>query len=123
MKTLQLIAIIVLCLLIGCATQVTTEEQLSHTDEPSTQRGMHTWKGQHISKVIKKWGQPQKVVEQKTGGQIYTWKFNVPIAAYPDARFRRKKDTIIPTIHLYTRADGIVYHWISDAGSRAVRPR
>ena len=95
-----------------------------HEEYTQTERqGMHAWKGQHISEVVKKWGQPDKITEQNSGGKIYTWKHIIGITTFPDGKLRGRLDTLIPIINLYTLDDGIVYHWTSDVGSRAVRPR
>ncbi len=125
MKILHVFTILtsVFVLLVGCATHTPTERQSFSANESSSRRGMHPWKGQHISEVIKKWGPPHKVVEQSSGGEIYTWKFNAATTTFPDGRLRGRKGTIQPIIYLYTYEDGIVYHWTSDAGSRVDRPR
>lgn len=123
MKALKIVSIFISIFLIGCATH-TQNVQQTHVDYTLTERrGMHAWKGQHISEVVKKWGQPSKIAEQNSGGKIYTWKHIVGITTFPDGKLRGRLDTLIPIIHLYTHDDGIVYHWTSDAGSRAVRPR
>ena len=123
MKTLNIISTFLCIFLIGCATHTQNVKQ-AHADYTLTERrGMHAWKGQHISEVVKKWGQPYKVTEQNSGGRIYTWKHIVGITTFPDGKLRGRLDTLIPIINLYTHDDGIVYHWTSDVGSRAVRPR
>ncbi|MCY4401287.1 MAG: hypothetical protein OXD54_01810 [Candidatus Poribacteria bacterium] len=125
MKTLRVFTILTsaFILLISCATHTPTEKESFSSNESSSRRGMHSWKGQHISEVIKKWGPPHKVVDQNSGGEIYTWKFNAATTTFPDGHLRGRKGTIQPIINLYTYKDGIVYHWTSDAGSRVDRPR
>ena len=123
MKALNIVSILIGVFLIGCATHTQNVRQ-THEEYTLTERqGMHAWKGQHISEVVKKWGQPYKITEQNSGGKIYTWKHTIGITTFPDGKLRGRLDTLIPIINLYTHDDGIVYHWTSDAGSRAVRPR
>jgi len=123
MKTLNLLAGTMTILLIGCATYLPIENKYKMENAPSVRRGMDVYKGRHISEVIQRWGQPHKIVEQSSGGEIYTWKFNAAITTFPDGRLRGRKGTIQPIINLYTHQDGIVYHWTSDTGKRVVRPR
>ena len=123
MKTLNLLTIIMTILLIGCATYLPIENKYKMENAPPVRRGMDVYKGRHISEVIQRWGQPHKIVEQSSGGEIYTWKFNAPITTFPDGHLRGRKGTIQPIINLYTHPDGIVYHWTSDMGTRVVRPR
>ena len=123
MRTLNIISILIVIFLIGCATHTQNAKQTHEEYTLTERRGMHAWKGKHISEVVKKWGQPDKISTQNTGGRIYTWKHIVGITTFPDGKLRGRLDTLIPIINLYTHDDGTVYHWNSDIGSRAVRPR
>jgi len=51
MKTLRVFTILTsaFVLLVSCATHTPTEKESFSSNESSSRRGMHSWKGQHIS--------------------------------------------------------------------------
>lgn len=58
------IIVVVVCILsVGCT--------------PSTRHVMDSWKGSHISEVIRSWGPPQQITTDGAGGQIYIWRSQV----------------------------------------------
>ena len=61
---------------------------------PSTKEIMNSWKGQHISKVVRSWGPPKKVVSDAADDTIHIWS---------DRVFLPLTDTVLKT-------DATVYH-------------
>ena len=57
--------ILCLTLVIGCG--------------PSTKEIMNSWKGAHVSRLIRSWGPPQEITSDGLGGRIYIWRSDVYI--------------------------------------------
>ena len=114
MKSFIILAIILSVFLAGCATHKPPQEE-----QPPTARGMNAWKGRDISEVIQKWGQPHRVIENRTSGQIYVWHTQWQIG---DLRKGQLRYSSLPqaahlprslqrTIKFYVDADGQIYQW------------
>lgn len=114
MKSFIILAIILSVFLAGCATHKPQQEE-----QPPTARGMNAWKGRDISEVIRKWGEPHRVIENRTSGQIYVWHTQWQIG---DLRKGQLRYSSLPqaahlprslqrTIKFYVDADGRIYQW------------
>lgn len=114
MKSFIILAIILNVFLAGCAKHTPPQEE-----QPSTARGMNAWKGRDISEVIQKWGQPHRVIENRTSGQIYVWhtqwqigdlrKGQIRYSSLPQAAHLPR--SLQRTIKFYVDADGQIYQW------------
>lgn len=114
MKSFIILAIILSVFLAGCATHKPPPEE-----QPPTARGMNAWKGRDISEVIRKWGEPHRVIENRTSGQIYVWhtqwqignlrKGQLRYSSLPQAAHLPR--SLQRTIKFYVDADGQIYQW------------
>ncbi len=115
---------------------------------PTTTEIMNSWKGSHVSRLIRSWGPPQQVTTDGVGGRIYIWttEVNIPLTnatsktkgtvdynPYLDQYTIKSKTThIAPIIIEGQRArmfwvdeDGIIYYWqakgfVVDEGTQVV---
>ncbi len=101
---------------------------------PPTAEIMNSWKGNHISDVIRSWGPPQQVTTDGAGGRIYVWSKNVNIPLTKAKSKTKRTVTYSPYLDQYTikskttytepvviegqkvrmfwaNKNGIVYHW------------
>ncbi len=97
---------------------------------PSTKEIMNSWKGSHVSRLIRSWGPPQQVVPDGAGGKIYVWSDSIYLPftkgktetrgtydAYSSTF--KSKTTYTPPLVLegdkvrmfYVDAQGIIYTW------------
>ena len=100
----RIIYIIYLCisilgLLSGCAYKTSNEV-------------MNSWKGAHISSVIRSWGPPNRITSDGAGGHIYIWSEQTVI---PNALGTLFDVESPPTTNkhvrmFYVRSNGIIYH-------------
>ena len=89
---------------------------------------MDSWVGSHVSKLIRSWGPPHRVVSDGTGGKIYIWSSHVKIPWKKEKRegsVRREGNTLYykektsPAENIeydkvrmfWVNSRGIVYHW------------
>ena len=93
---------------------------------------MESWKGHHISKLIRSCGPPQNIVSDGAGGRIYIWSSAVKIPLTKESTQRRGTATIIgdtvyynektttsPATNIeydkvkmfWVNSQGIIYHW------------
>lgn len=88
-KLLSTVAFFMLCLtILGCGTP--------------TAEIMNSWKGAHVSRLIRSWGPPQHVTTDGAGGKIYIWKKNIDITL-ADAKAKTKGTiTYSPYLDEYT---------------------
>ena len=98
----------------------------------STKQIMDSWKGHHVSSLIRSWGPPHQVVSDGARGEIYIWRsrVNIPLAKgkketrgtvthYPHSSRFKSKTTYIPPVVLkgdkvrmfWVDSQGIIYHW------------
>ena len=49
---------------------------------PTTTEIMNSWKGSHVSRLIRSWGPPQEVTTDGAGSRIYIWttEINIPLS-------------------------------------------
>lgn len=101
---------------------------------PGTKEIMDSWKGHHVSSVIRSWGPPQQRVPDGAGGQIYIWKNRIHLQlanatqetqatvthdAYSSTL--RSKTTYTPPLVVegdrvrmfFIDSQGIIYHWVA----------
>lgn len=93
---------------------------------------MESWKGHHISKLIRSCGPPQNIVPDGAGGRIYIWSSQVKIpltkettksrgtaTIIGDTVYYDEKTTTTPATNIeydkvrmfWVNAQGIIYHW------------
>ena len=99
---------------------------------PSTKEIMNSWKGDHVSKLIRSWGPPKQVVSDGAGGKIYIWsdRIYIPIAEGktetratvdrgPYTSRVKSTTTYTPPIVVdgdkvrmfWVNSNGIIHHW------------
>ena len=101
---------------------------------PPTAEIMNSWKGAHVSRLIRSWGPPQQVTTDGAGGRIYIWTtdVNIPLTKaesktkgtvtynpYLDEYTIESKTTYTEPIVIdgqkvrmfWANKDGIIYHW------------
>lgn len=77
MKKLSIVLLVLL--VFGCAhmedlnRRIQNPERKSSSNEPSIKEMMDSWKGHHISEVIRRGGPADQVVSDEAGGRIYIW--------------------------------------------------
>ena len=93
---------------------------------------MASWKGHHISKLIRSAGPPQNIVSDGAGGRIYIWSSHVEIPLQKEKTQRSGTATVIgDTVYwnektvtspatsieydkvrmFWVNSQGIIYHW------------
>lgn len=93
---------------------------------------MESWKGHHVSELIRSVGPPQRIVSDGAGGRIYIWRSGVKIplakektkrqgsaTIIGDTIYYEEKTTTTPATNIeydkvrmfWVNSDGIVYHW------------
>ena len=93
---------------------------------------MESWKGAHISQLIRSSGPPQRIVSDGAGGKIYIWSSHVKIplkkekterrgtaTIIGDTVYYREKTTTSPATNIeydkvrmfWVNSQGIIYHW------------
>ena len=89
---------------------------------------MESWKGAHITRLIRSWGPPQEITSDGGNGKIYIWTRPVDIRLAPGSIKRKRTYTyggytertqVKPPVRIkYDRvrmfwidSQGIVYHW------------
>lgn len=111
---------ILLATLVGCGPSL------------STRQIMESWRGSHVSSLIRSWGPPQHVVPDEKDGKIYIWsnKINIRLA---DGKTETKANidhgrywltvnsstTYTPPLEVkgdkvrmfWANSEGIIYHW------------
>ena len=138
MKRFTLIGLI--CIVLSSCTASTSKRVKPST--PSIRKVMNSWKGSHISEVIRSWSPYSQVAEDGIGGQIYIWQLQEqrlipqrpPIPPPPPAsgrdtvpgiladitrwKLQRESTIMYTTINItrsrmfYARPNGIIYHWL-----------
>ena len=114
---------------------------------PPTAEIMNSWKGHHVSRLIRSWGPPQQVTTDGAGGRIYIWTtdVNIPLTKaksktkgtvtynpYLDEYAIKSKTTYTDPIVIegqkvrmfWVNKNRIIYHWrakgfIRDEGTEA----
>ena len=122
------------------ATGCTAPSFLMNPPEPSppspeektqqTLESLESWKGDPISKVIRKWGSPHGITDDDAGSKIYIWRMQIPLQTFPRRqkhRFLSRPDTSNPLrvieassstdyiyeLMFYTDAKGVIYKTIA----------
>lgn len=93
---------------------------------------MESWKGVHISELIRSAGPPREIVSDGMGGHIYIWSksINVPLSkksaecrgtatVIGDTLYYQEKTKITPATNIkykkvrmfWVNSQGIIYHW------------
>lgn len=93
---------------------------------------MESWKGHHVSELIRSVGPPQRIVSDAAGGKIYIWRSEVKIPLAKEKTERRGTATVIgdtifykektkttPALNIeydkvrmfWVNSQGIIYHW------------
>jgi len=97
MKKLLMYFMFTSVLLSGCAVRQQMIEDQSEM--------MRVWKGSHISKVIRSWGEPHEIVPDGKGGNIYIWQPSIyTLSSDLDVEYKRIR-------MFYVNPSGIVYSW------------
>lgn len=122
-------ALIISILQIGCTAPIAS------TPEPTQ---VDTWKGTHISKVIKEWGPPDAVNDHETGGRIYVWQMSAqdfltrrpPFIERedPNPMARHARSSTFPNYSyhftFYTQPNGVIYKTLfRDSLEKGLRSR
>lgn len=115
---------------------------------PTTAEIMNSWKGSHVSRLMRSWGPPQQITPDGAGGRIYVWTrdVNIPLAnaksktkgtidynPYLDQYTVKSKTTHTAPVIIqgqkarmfWVNKDGIVYYWqargfTTDEGDQAL---
>lgn len=89
-------ALLILCgTFVGCGTP--------------THKIMNSWKGNHVSSLIRSWGPPDYVTSDEKGGKVYIWERNINLPL-TDARSETKGTiTYSPYRNEYTIKSNTVY--------------
>ena len=83
------VGVFMLCLtVLGCGTP--------------TAKIMNSWKGAHVSRLIRSWGPPQHVTTDGAGGKIYIWKKNIDITLAEGKAKTKGTVTYSPYLDEYT---------------------
>lgn len=98
MKFVRVLAIISYLLIAGCAATKSS---------PSIREVMNSWKGSHISLIIRQWVAYSQVVDDGAGGEIYIWitrqRAGAPVTVYNPPVQRAQQPETQPTIRVPRR--------------------
>ena len=64
--------------------QLSPEEKIQQTLE-----SLESWKGDPISKAIRKWGSPHGITDDDAGSKIYIWQMQLPVQTLPPGQENR----------------------------------
>ena len=65
---------------------------------------MDSWMGEHVSKLIRSWGPPQRVISDGASGKIYIWSSRVKNPFSQREKYDRVR-------MFWVNSRGIIYHW------------
>ena len=109
-----------------------------------TLESLELWKGDPISKVIRKWGSPHGITDDDAGSKIYIWQMQIPVQTLPPDKnngilsrrhssdLRRVTEASASTddiyeLMFYTDSNGVIYKTFAkrdenpSIGSRSLR--
>lgn len=97
---------------------------------PGTKQIMESWRGSHISSLIRSWGPSQHIAPDGAGGKIYIWSREIDLLLSKGTsetnitynslfnRFESETTYTPPEIlevekarMFWVNSDGIIYHW------------